>query len=184
MEDTNIAVETPQEPDPAGIDPRASSPVESLAAERDRLASEKAALEDLLLRRQADLENFRRRVEREKAETREFASMDAVETLLPIVDDFERSLRAAPAGYEEGPVAEYSKGVDLIYRRLVDSLTKLGLEAVPSQGVLFDPNLHNAIQKEERTDVEDQTVLEEYQRGYRFRGRLLRPAMVKVAVKP
>ena len=179
MDDTNIAVESSEEPVPS-IDP----PPDAVAAERDKLAAEKAVLEDLLLRRQADLENYRRRVERERAETREFASMDAVQSLLPTLDDFERSLRAAPAGYEEGPVAEYCKGVDLIYRHLLDTLTKLGLEVVASQGVLFDPNLHNAIQKEERADVDDQTVLEEYQRGYRFRGRLLRPAMVKVAVKP
>ena len=188
MEDTNTAVETPQPQasapdDPPGCHAERSSP-EAVAAERDKLAAEKAALEDVLLRRQADLENYRRRVEREKVETREYASMDAVQSLLPILDDFERSLRAAPPGYEEGPVAEYSKGVDLIYRRLLDALSKLGLEPIPSQGSMFDPNLHNAIQKEERADVDDQTVLEEYQRGYRFRGRLLRPAMVKVAVKP
>ena len=140
---------------------------------RDKLAAEKASLEDLMLRRQAELENFRRRVEREKAETREFASMDTVQALLPILDDFERSLRAAPAG-------DYAKGVELIYRRLLESLVKLGLEAIPVEGALFDPNLHNAIQKEERDDVADQTVLEEYSRGYRFKGRLLRPAMVKV----
>ncbi len=184
MDETNIVVETSQSTGAASGDPGGDAQLDALTAERDKLAAEKATLEDLLLRRQADLENYRRRVEREKADTREFAGMDAVQSLLPILDDFERSLRAAPAGYEEGPVAEYSKGIDLIFRRLLDSLTKLGLEAVPSQGSIFDPNLHNAIQKEERTDVDDQTVLEEYQSGYRFRGRLLRPAMVKVAVKP
>jgi len=177
MEDANTFVETPQ-PEPA--DP----PSDALAAERDKLAAEKATLEDLLRRRQADHENYRRRVEREKAETREFASMDAVQAMLPILDDFERSLRAAPAGYEEGPVADYAKGVELIYRQLMDSLAKLGLEPTPTQGVIFDPNLHNAIQREEREDVADQTVLEEFRRGYLFKGRLLRPAMVKVAVKP
>jgi molecular chaperone GrpE len=177
MEDANTTVETPQ-PDAS------ESPIEALTAERDKLVAEKATLEDLLRRRQADLENYRRRVEREKAETREFASIDAVQALLPILDDFERSLRAAPAGYEEGPVADYAKGVELIYRQLMDSLGKLGLEATPTQGVTFDPNLHNAIQKEEREDVADQTILEEFRRGYRFKGRLLRPAMVKVAVKP
>jgi molecular chaperone GrpE len=177
MEDANTTVETSQ-PDAS------ESPIEALAAERDKLVAEKATLEDLLRRRQADLENYRRRVEREKAETREFASIDAVQALLPILDDFERSLRAAPAGYEEGPVADYAKGVELIYRQLMDSLGKLGLEATPTQGATFDPNLHNASQKEEREDVADQTVLEEFRRGYRFKGRLLRPAMVKVAVKP
>ena len=177
MEDPNTVVETPQQPE-------ADPPVAAEPSAVEKLTVEKAALEDLLLRRQADLENYRRRVEREKAETREFASMDAVQALLPILDDFERSLKAAPAGFEEGPLAEYAKGVDLIYRRLVDSLGKLGLEPIEALGAAFDPNLHNAIQKEERDDVDDQTVIEEYQRGYRFRSRMLRPAMVKVAVKP
>ena len=153
-------------------------------AEREKLAADKAVLEDLLVRRQADLENYRRRVEREKSETREFASMDAAQSLLPLLDDFERSLKSAPAGYEEGPLAEYAKGVELIYRRLLETLTKMGLEPIASLGAVFDPHLHNAIQKEERIDIDDQTVLEEYQRGYNFKGRLLRPAMVKVAVKP
>ena len=153
-------------------------------AEREKLAADKAVLEDLLVRRQADLENYRRRVEREKSETREFASMDAAQSLLPLLDDFERSLKSAPAGYEEGPLAEYAKGVELIYRRLLETLTKMGLEPIVALGAVFDPHLHNAIQKEERIDIDDQTVLEEYQRGYNFKGRLLRPAMVKVAVKP
>ena len=180
MDDANTIVETAQ---PEGW-PDPPSALETMTAERDKLASEKATLEDLLLRRQAEVENFRRRVEREKADTREFASMDAVEMLLPTLDDFERSLRAAPAGYEDGPVSDYTKGVELIYRRLLEALGKLGLEPIATRGAIFDPNLHNAIQKDERDDVADQTVLEEYQRGYRFKGRLLRPAMVKVAVKP
>lgn len=180
MQDGNFSVETPQQ-DPSGA---GDAQLEALIAERDKLAADKATLEDLLVRRQADLENYRRRVEREKSETREFASMEATQSLLPLLDDFERSLKAAPAGYEEGPLAEYAKGVELIYRRLLETLSKLGLEPIAAQGAVFDPNLHNAIQKEERDDIEDQTVLEEYQRGYNFKGRLLRPAMVKVAVKP
>lgn len=179
MQDGNFTVERPQPEPSSGGDAQ----LETVTAERDKLAADKATLEDWLVRRQADLENYRRRVEREKSETREFASMDATQSLLPLLDDFERSLKAAPAGYEEGPLAEYAKGVELIYRRLLETLTKLGLEPIAAQGAIFDPKLHNAIQKEERDDIEDQTVLEEYQRGYNFKGRLLRPAMVKVAVK-
>lgn len=182
MEDGNTTVETPQQDEPTAATEQPSL-IETLTGERDKLAAEKASLEDLMLRRQAEMDNFRRRVEREKAETREFASMDAVQALLPVLDDFERALKAAPAGYEEGPVAEYTKGMELIYRRLMESLTKLGLEPIQSEGAPFDPNLHNAIQKEERNDVDDQTVLAEYQRGYHFKNRLLRPAMVKVAVR-
>jgi len=155
--------------------------IERLTAENAQLTAEKAELQDMLLRRQADYDNFRRRSEREKAETREFAAMSAVEALLPILDDFERSLRAAPA---DEAARDYTQGVALIHQRLIETLSKLGLEPIPSAGQPFDPNLHNAIQKEEREDVADQTVIEEYQRGYFFRGRLLRPSMVKVAVKP
>ncbi len=146
MQDGNFTVESPQPPQESG----GETPLDALMAEREKLAADKAVLEDLLLRRQADLENYRRRVEREKSETREFASMDATQSLLPLLDDFERSLKSAPAGYEEGPLAEYAKGVELIYRRLFETLTKLGLEPIAAQGAVFDPHLHNAIQKEER----------------------------------
>lgn len=155
-----------------------------LAAQLDAALAEKAQLQDLVLRRQADYDNFRRRVEREKLDIRETASMDAAMALLPILDDFERALKALPAELEDGAFRDYAKGMDLIYQRLLDSLTRLGLEPVEAVGQPFDPNVHNGIQREERDDVEDHTVLEEYQRGYRFKGRLLRPAMVKVAVRP
>lgn len=165
----------------AGEAERLAAENAQLSAEKAELAAEKAELQDLLLRRQADYDNTRRRVEREKAEMREFAAMASVEAMLPILDDFERSLQAAPA---DDASREYTKGIALIHQRLLETLSKLGLEPIPSTGQPFDPNLHNAIQKEDREDVADQTVLEEYQRGYFFRGRLLRPAMVKVAVKP
>jgi len=155
--------------------------LEAVAAERDRLAADKAELEDLLKRRQADHENFRRRAERERADVFEMASMEAVRGVLPVLDDFERALQSVPG--EDGSGSEYAKGVQLIYQRLHDALVKLGLEPVESAGKSFDPNLHHAVQKEHRDDCEDHTVLEEYQRGYNFKGKLLRPAMVKVSVK-
>lgn len=171
------------EVDQQTADTTTSSPSD-LAAQLDAALAERAQLQDLVLRRQADYDNFRRRVEREKLDIRETASMDAVVALLPILDDFERALKAVPAEVEERAFRDYAKGTELIYQRLMDSLTKLGLEPVEAVGQPFDPNVHNGIQREERDDVEDHTVLEEYQRGYRFKGRLLRPAMVKVAVRP
>lgn len=194
MQEENSTVDTPVVPTAAatadeeaamsaaaGEAERLAAENAQLSAEKAELAAEKAELQDLLLRRQADYDNSRRRVEREKAEMREFAAMASVEAMLPILDDFERSLQAAPA---DDASREYTKGIALIHQRLLETLSKLGLEPIPSTGQPFDPNLHNAIQKEDREDVADQTVLEEYQRGYFFRGRLLRPAMVKVAVKP
>ncbi|MBK5292665.1 MAG: nucleotide exchange factor GrpE [Acidobacteriia bacterium] len=145
------------------------------------LSAEKAELEDLLKRRQADHENFRRRAERERAEVYEIASMETVRMMLPTVDDLERALQTIPE--EEGPLREYAKGTHLIYQRLMETLTKLGLEPLETVGQHFDPNLHHAVQKEQRKDVDEETVLEEYQRGYNFKGRPLRPAMVKVSVK-
>ncbi len=151
--------------------------VEALISERDRLLTERADLQDRLLRRQAEFDNFRRRAERERADILEYANTDTVRSLLPIVDDFERALKAESAD------REYARGMELIYQRLTDSLTKLGLEPIVSEGQPFDPNLHHAVEMVETDEAPDHTILEEYQRGYNFRGKLLRPAMVKVAVR-
>lgn len=151
--------------------------VPALVAERDSLATEKAEIYDRLLRRQAEFENFRKRTDRERAEFFEYAGMESARALLPVLDDFERALKLPCSD------AEYAKGMELIYSRLLESLKKQGLEPVESVGAKFDPNLHHAIDRETSTEVEDQTILTEYQRGYNFKGKTLRPAMVKVAVQ-
>ncbi len=165
--------------DPAGAD-RADSPSAALAsvtAERDRLLEEKNDLLDRLLRRQAEFDNFRRRAERERADVLEYAHTESVRAILPILDDFERALKMESAD------KEYARGMELIYQRFSDALKKLGLEPITSKGQKFDPNLHHAVDTVETNDIPDHTILEEFQRGYNFRGRLLRPAMVKVAVE-
>jgi len=154
-----------------------TSALGTLAAERDKLAAEKAELHDRLLRRQAEFENFRRRAQREREEYLEFAGADAMTALLPILDDFERALKV------ECGDAEYARGIELIYQRWMDAAKKLGLEPIPAAGAKFDPNLHHAVDRVQRDDVEEDTVLDELQRGYNFKGRLLRPAMVRVAYK-
>ncbi len=159
-----VRSQTPQRPD--------------LMAERDRLAKEKAELQDLLQRRQAEFENYRRRIERERSDLFEFASMDAVKALLPVLDDFERALKVESAD------KEYARGLELIYQRLFEALKKLGLEPISEQVPLFNPHIHHAVEMVDTKDHPDQTILEEYQPGYYFKGRLLRPAMVKVAVNP
>jgi len=151
---------------------------ELLAAERDRLTAEKAELEDRLLRMRAEFENARRRAERERSEYLQFASMDLVKDLLPVLDDFERAMRV------ETPDREYAKGVELIYQRMYETLKRLGLEPIDTQGKRFDPNLHQAVERVPTENAEDQSILGEFQRGYQFKGKLLRPAMVKVAVHP
>jgi len=148
-----------------------------IVAERDALAQEKAELQSLLLRRQADYENSRRRAEKERIEHAEYAAMDAVKAFLPILDDFERALGV------ETTDKEYARGIELIYQRTLDTLKKLGLEAMETQGTTFDPNVHHAIEMVNTEEAEDQSVLGEFQRGYRFKGKLLRPALVRVAVR-
>jgi molecular chaperone GrpE len=163
-------------PDAAAADLAAQ--VAALSAERDRLAAEKAELHERLLRRQADFENFRKRADRDRSEFVQFAGMEFVRELLPILDDFERALKVECAN------AGYTKGVQLIYARLYEALKKMGLEPMETVGKPFDPNQHQAIERVETDKAEDQTILGEFQKGYNFKGKLLRPAMVKVAVRP
>jgi len=151
---------------------------EGLAAERDRLAADKAELEDRLLRMRAEFQNARTRAERERSDYLQFASMDLVKDLLPVLDDLERALRV------ETSDREHAKGVELIYQRLYETLRKMGLEPIETQGKRFDPNKHQAIERVQTEDAEDQAILGEFQRGYQFKGKLLRPAMVRVAVRP
>jgi molecular chaperone GrpE len=151
--------------------------LETVTAERDKLAAEKAEMEDRLLRSRAEFQNARMRAERERSEYLQFASMDLVKELLPILDDFERAMRV------ETPDREYAKGIELIYQRMYEGLKKTGLEPIDTTGKRFDPNLHQAIERVEDADSEDQAILAEFQRGYQFKGKLLRPAMVKVAVR-
>ncbi len=153
-----------------------AEPSEQLAA----LAAERDQLQDLVMRRQAEFENFRKRVQREQMEFAEYSSMEAVRALLPGLDDFERALKSAPAGPES---SEFVKGVELIYQRLLESVRKLGLEPIETANQKFDPHSHHAVDKVENSEVEEDTILDEYQRGYNFKGRLLRPAMVKVSVQ-
>jgi molecular chaperone GrpE len=143
------------------------------------LRAEVADLQDRLLRRQAEFENFRRRSERDRSDFFEYAGMEFVRELLPILDDFERARKT------ECSDESYRKGVELIYQRLQDALKKVGLEPIEvAPGTEFDPNLHQAVVRQETEEAPDHTILEEFQRGYNFKGKLLRPAMVKVAVKP
>ena len=177
-DNNSVATEEVQPPGEQAADAseQRESPSSGTAAERERLAKEKTELQELLQRRQAEFENFRRRVERERSELFEYAAMDTVKALLPILDDFERALKVETAD------KEYARGMELIYNRLYESLRKLGLEPLSTEGVLFNPHEHHAVDMVDTKEHPDQTILDEYQRGYKFKGRLLRPAMLKVAV--
>ncbi len=144
----------------------------SLKAERDSLL-------DRVARLQAEFENARKRASREQQEFREYAVADTVKTFLPVLDSFELALRA-----EGGKKSEFRSGVELIYKQLQDALLKLGLQPIDAKGSQFDPHLHEAIEMVDTTEAADHEVLDELQRGYKLKDRLVRPAMVRVARNP
>lgn len=151
--------------------------LEEIAAERDRLEQDNNDLNQRALRLAAEFANFRKRTEREKSEFLKYGGEDAVKAMLPILDDFERALQVETAE------SEYTRGVNLIHQRMAEALAKVGLETIDAEGKPFDPNLHHAIDRVESNEVEEDTVIGVYQRGYTFKGRLLRAAVVRVAVK-
>lgn len=167
--------------EPAAVDTTADTaePMQALAAERDRLIEEKNSLFDQLRRKQADFDNYRKRTDRERRDYVQYAAMDVVRELLPVLDALERALATGLDAPQE-----FRTGVEHIARQLSDTLARFGLEPIHAKGERFDPHLHQAVESVETDDYEDHTVIDEWQRGYMFKGKLLRPAMVKVAVRP
>ena len=155
-----------------------SSESASHVSESQKLKAERDALVDRLARLQAEFENARKRAEREQQEFREYAVTDAVKALLPSLDSFERALST------EADTTEFRNGVELIYKQLYDALLKMGLRPIKAEGESFDPRFHQAVEMVNTSEAKDHEVLEELQRGYKFKDRLLRPAMVKVAQNP
>ena len=149
-------------------------------AEMAKLTADLEELRQTLLRRQADFENYRKRVEKERFEDSRRATARVVEALIPVIDGFEHAL----AAHREAEYENYRKGFELIYKQLLDSVTKLGVERIDPLGKSFDPHLHQAVDRAETSDHKDGTILQVFQPGYVFHGRVLRPAMVRVAVHP
>jgi molecular chaperone GrpE len=147
-------------------------------AQMKKLSADLADLQQTLLRRQADFENYRKRIEKERAEDSKRATARVVESLIPIVDGFEHAL----AAHKEDEYAGYRKGFELIYKQLLDNLARLGVERVEPLGKPFDPHTHQAMDRTETTEHDDGTILEVFQPAYIYNGRVLRPAMVRVAV--
>ena len=151
---------------------------EPQATELQKLKAERDALLDRLARAQAEFENARRRAAKEQQDFRDFATADSIKSLLPVIDSFERALQV------KSEPGDFRNGIELIYKQMQDTLAKLGVRPVPAQGEPFDPHYHEAIEMVETTEVPDHHVIEELQRGYKFKDRLLRPAMVRVARNP
>ena len=150
----------------------------STEAELQKVKAERDSLLDRLARAQAEFENARRRAAKEQQEFRDFATTEAIKTLLPVIDSFERALQT------KSELGDFRSGVELIYKQLQDALAKLGVKPIAAKGEQFDPRVHEAIEMVDTTSAPDHEVVEEWQRGYKFKDRLLRPAMVKVARNP
>lgn len=169
---------------PAGEESEDAGPAQAEAPpaqqEQERLRAEYNALLDRLARLQAEFDNYRKRMAREQQDFRDYALADALKSLLPVLDSFDRAL-AAPSTAQAG---DFRAGIELINRQFHDALAKLGVQPISALGQPFDPNLHQAIQMVETSEAEDNHVLEELQRGYKLKDRLLRPAMVRVAHNP
>ncbi len=147
-------------------------------ADADELQRQRDDFYDRLLRKTAEFDNYRKRVERDRQSMAEAVAADAVSDLLPLVDDLERALKADTGA--EGAEA-YRKGVELIHRQLLDILRKRGVRAIEALGSDFDPHFHQAIAHEPAAGRRDGEVIEEFGRGYMLGDRLIRPAIVKVA---
>ena len=146
------------------------------AADSAPLQQENADLKDRYLRTLADFENYRKRADREKSDFFKYALAGLLRELLPVLDNFDRALDHAGEG------DDFHRGVLLIYKQLFDTLTKHGLKTIDQANVPFDPKIHEAVVREENASVPSHTVIEVLQKGYFLHDRLLRPAMVKVAV--
>jgi len=164
--DTTDEVVIRLEQDPADTLPRGYSGMPEGSAER-------------LRRMQADFENYKKRVARERKDQEHHATAELIGRLLPVLDNFERALSVGPGMQNEESLRG---GVILIFRQILDELRKEGLSAIESVGQPFDPRLHDAVQTAEGSGHPPNTVIDEIQRGYRFRSRLLRPALVRVSV--
>ena len=156
--------------DPTAAETATDDPSAELRRERDDY-------KDRLLRKTAEFDNYRKRIERERREQADSTVADLLESLLAVVDDFDRALTV-----EAGPEAEaYRTGVELIHAKLLDFLKKRGVRAIDALGADFDPNIHQAVMHEVSPEHRDGEVIGELRRGYMLGDKLLRPAMVKVA---
>jgi molecular chaperone GrpE len=145
-----------------------------------RLQNEKEDLIRTMVSRQADFENYKKRIERDRQEESRRGVARLLEDMIPVLDGFTRALRA----HDDPAYEEYRKGLELIFRQLWDTLSRHGLERIDAAGKAFDPHFHQAIERVETREHPDGSVLEVLQDGYLFHGRVLRPSIVRVAVDP
>jgi molecular chaperone GrpE len=175
--DANASTPDTQKP-AAGADPAIDRTTADLLEQIGRLKSDKDDLARTMVQRQADFENYRKRIERERQEESRRGVGRMIEDLIPVLDAFDLALKA----HDSPDYDEHRKGLELIYRQLWESLTKHGLERIAAAGKTFDPHFHQAIERVETSEHPDGAILEVFQEGYLYHGRVLRPSIVRVAV--
>jgi molecular chaperone GrpE len=156
----------------------APAALSGLAKAHEKALAENRDLYDRLLRSQAEMDNFRKRTLKEKDELRQYAAEDLIRSLLPTLDGFERALQH----HDENVPASFYQGLELIYRELREVLSRAGLAPIDTAGQIFDPYLHQAVEMVEDASRREHEIVGEMQRGYKLKNKLLRPAIVKVAV--
>ena len=149
--------------------------LEEKLAESDKQAAD---YKDRLLRTMAEFDNYRKRTVKEKEQERASGQMDVIETILPLLDNFERAMTAIG---EEDKDSAMAKGLAMIHDQFIEALKGIGLEEIEALGQPFDPNLHNAVQHVEDEATDENTIVEVYQKGYTMKGKVVRYSMVKVA---
>lgn len=175
-QDLDLEHELPPAEDEGGQQAAAVSDAAALRSQLEKALAERNELLERMARQQAEFENARKRAAREQQEYKDFALADALKNLLPIMDSFDRALQTKVDKPED-----LRSGVELIRKQLQDALEKLGMRPIPAKGEPFDPRLHEAIEMVDTDEVKDHHVVDELQRGYKLKDRLLRPAMVRVA---
>jgi len=173
QEEQEIVEETAEE---AGTDAETADENVASEAQLEALKNEKEELEGRMLRLQAEFDNYKRRTLKEREADRKYKAQDMVQELLPVMDNFERALQVE-VSEENKSILE---GIDMVYRQLKDVFTSQGVSVIETEGADFDPNVHHAVMQIEDDSVEANKVVEELQKGYLLKDRVIRPAMVKV----
>jgi len=176
--ETNVSNNEQDEANSKALNQAAADDALREEAELKKITAELDELRQTLIRHQADFSNYRKRSAKENKEAFQRATARVIEGLIPVVDGFEHAL----AAHREAEYESYRKGFELIYKQLLDNLARLGAQRMEPLGQPFDPHLHQAVDRTETTDHPVGTVLEVFQPGYVYHGRVLRPAMVRVAV--
>lgn len=152
---------------------------QELLEQIQQLEKEKEELNNKYLRAQADIQNVRNRAVKEREQLITYQSQRVIESLLPVVDNFERALEAGKS--ENSSLESLLQGIEMVFRQIEQLFDQEGVQAIPAVGQPFDPNLHQAVMQEESVEHESGIVIQEFQKGYQLKGRVIRPSMVKVS---